>query len=274
MKARTSTVLNTAHNVQGFMDQNEAVLGPNITSARRNLDDAVDQLTAMAVSQASGVIASRGATAFQQALRSNLRNGHMKAIAQVAKIALPDVPEIQQLAVPAGNLSGPALVTAAHGMADAAEKYTSVFTQHGMADDFIPQLRSAADAVTQSAIGRNLTKSNTVSATFGIRAQEKRVRTLVKLLNALIVPKLGTNATLLSKWRAARAIDHQSPIVPVPSTVASASGTAAAGNSNTPAAGSTGTTGSTPAGSTPPASTTPAGSSPASTTPVSSPPAQ
>ncbi|HEX4682414.1 MAG TPA: hypothetical protein VH277_06895 [Gemmatimonadaceae bacterium] len=75
MKARQGDVLNTAHHVQGFMDENGAVLGPNLTNARRSFDAAVNQLTAMAVSQSGGIIASRGATARQQALRSNLRTG-------------------------------------------------------------------------------------------------------------------------------------------------------------------------------------------------------
>src|SRR6185312_12110645 len=105
MKGRQSVLLDTAQHVQGFLDENATVLGPNITSARRNFDDAVSQLTAMAVTQSGGVIASRGATALQRALRSNLRNGHMKAVAQVAKIALPNVPEIQELAATTKNMS-------------------------------------------------------------------------------------------------------------------------------------------------------------------------
>ncbi|HEX4682413.1 MAG TPA: hypothetical protein VH277_06890 [Gemmatimonadaceae bacterium] len=186
----------------------------------------------------------------------------MKAIAQVAKLSLADVPEIHQLTLPTKFLSGPGLVTAAHAMADAAETYASEFTKHGLPDDFVAQLRAAADEVTESAIGLNLTKANTTSATSGIRAQEQRVRTLLKMLNALIVPKLGTDVTLISKWRVARAIDHQSPIVPVPASIGSPAASA-------PAVGATGTT---PAGSTTPASTTPAATSPVSTTPAATPP--
>jgi hypothetical protein len=234
MKTRQSVLLDTAQKVQVFLDANANVIGPNIGSARRNFDDAVDQLKAMAVTQSGGVIASRGATALQRALRSNLRNGHMNAITQVAKIALPNVPEIQQLAVTTQHLSAQALVAAAQAMADAAEKYTSIFTQNGLPDDFVAQLRSAADAVTQSGMGRSLTVSNTSAATQGMQAQESRVRLLLKLLNALVVPKLGTDATLLAKWKAARAIDHQRPIVPVPSIVTSPSTT-------TPPAGTTAT---------------------------------
>ena len=156
------------------------------------------------------------------------------------------------------NLSGAALVAAAQSMADAAQPYASVFTQNGLPDDFVAQLRGAADAVTESATGRELTKATTSGATSGMRAQETRVRTLLKLINALVVPKLGTDATLLSKWRAARAIDHQSQIVPVPASVGSLTTTSSSA-------------GTTPA-STTPASTTPAATPPVSTTQASTPP--
>ena len=49
MKTAQSGRLKTAHHVQEFMHGNATVLGPNVTSARRSLHDAVDQLTATAV---------------------------------------------------------------------------------------------------------------------------------------------------------------------------------------------------------------------------------
>jgi hypothetical protein len=152
----------------------------------------------------------------------------MAAITQVAKIALPNVPEISELAVSTQHLSGQALVAAAHGMADAAEKYASILTQYGLPDDFVAQLRSAADAVTQLGIGRNQASTDVKAATASMRAQESRVRRLLKLLNALVVPRLGTDPELLTKWQTARAIEHQTPIVPVPASVGSPSPDAAA----------------------------------------------
>lgn len=268
MKARQSALLDTAHHVKAFLDENATVVGPNIMSARRNFDDAVTQLSTMAVTQMGGVIAARGATAHQRALRSTLRNAHMKSITQVAKIALPDVPQIQQLAVTTKNLSGSALVAAAQSMADAAEPYASVFTANGLPDDFIAQLRAAADAVTTSATGRQLTKASTTGATSGMVAQETRVRTLLKLINALVVPKLGTDATLLSKWRAARAIDHQTPIVPVPSAASSPTASPSAGSTpSTSGIPASPTSAATPAATTPP-STTPPGTTPAAAAPA------
>jgi hypothetical protein len=219
MRARQSALIDTAHHVQAFLDANATLIGANIHPARQNLDDAVTQLTTMAATQSGGIMAAKGATARQKALRATLRNNYMKPVATVAKLLLPDVPEIGALEVKTKNMSTTQLVAAAHGMADAAESYAAVFTQHGLPDDFVAQLRNAADAVTASAAGRQATQATTSGAVSGMLAQESRVRSLLKLINALVVPKLGTNATLLAQWKAARAISPGTPINPVPSSV-------------------------------------------------------
>lgn len=221
MNRQQSTLLNTAHNVQAFLESEATVIGPSVASARRNFDDAVARLDSLAARQGRSKIDSRGATKRLTAVRAVLRNNHMSAVRQTARMALLDVPELGTLTATTRNLSDPRLVAAAHAMADAAEPYTSVFTQAGMPDDFVARVRSAADAVTQVGTSRNQAALDVRAATANIRAQEGRVRKLLKLLNALVVPRLGTDAELLAKWQTVRAIDHQREIVPVPASVVS-----------------------------------------------------
>ena len=216
MRARQSVLLDTARHVQAFLDDHAALIGPNIASSRRNLDDAVSQLTAMSITQTGGTIASRGATARQRSLRTSLRNNNMKPIAAVAKLMLPDVPEFGALLMPVKQLKATQLVAVAHAMADAAQLHEAVFTSTGLPDDFVAQLRTAADAVTTSLDARQKTVAASTSATSGLHAQETRVRNLFQLINALIVPKLGTDVTLLAQWKATKAIIHRTPIVPTP----------------------------------------------------------
>lgn len=211
-----STILSTAHHVLSFLRTHEALMGPNLVSARRNLNDAVGKLEALAVSQASSIIASQGATARARAQRTFLRTHHMNAVRQVAKQALPDVPQLSALTAPTRNLSHASLVAVANGMADAAEPYEEIFISNGMPDQFIAALREAADALTQAGVQQREAKTMTSAATASMRAEESRIRKLLKLLNALVVPRLGTDAGLLREWRSARAIDHQSDVVPMP----------------------------------------------------------
>jgi hypothetical protein len=222
MNNQQSTFLTTAHNVQAFLDENATVIGPIVASARRNFDDAVAQLTAFAVKQETSRSEGQGATARLRAVRALLRNHHMSAVRQVARIALSDSPDLVSLTVPTRNLSDPRLVAAAYGMAEAAEPHASVFVENGMPVDFIAQLRSAADDVRQLGVNRDQKQADVSSATASLRARESRVRKLLKLLNALIVPRLGTDAGLLTKWRKVRAIEHQRSVVPVPATVGNA----------------------------------------------------
>jgi hypothetical protein len=198
MNKQQSSLLGTARDVQAFLDRHADLIGPNVKSARRNFDDAVSQLEILSAQQASSTIARKGFTRRLRSVRAFLRTGHMSAIRQVARMALPDIPDTQPLAVPTRNLSDPRLVAAAQGMADAAGRYATVFAQHGLPADFIVRLRAAADAVTEVRAAQSQQATELSAATASLRAQESRVRKLLKLLNALLVPRLGTDAGLLT----------------------------------------------------------------------------
>src|SRR5215471_5669668 len=127
MNHQQGHVLETLRQVQVFLDNNAAVVGPTIASSRKSLDDVVAQLSAHATVQESGNIASRGETARQRVLRSSLRRDHMRPIAEVAKQKLRDVPEFGALTMPSVNASSARLVARALAMADAAQKHEQVF---------------------------------------------------------------------------------------------------------------------------------------------------
>src|SRR3954471_11938792 len=191
----------------------------------------------MAATQTGSAVAAKGATARQRALRATLRNNHMHPVATVAKLLLSDVPEIGALAVKATTLGTPQLVAAAQGMADAAGPYEHVFIQNGLPDDFIPKLRGAADNLTASLSGQQQSRAAVSGAVQSMRVQEGRVRKLIQLLNALVVPKLGTDAMLLAKGKAARAINNATPTTAFQSSVSGAStGTPSAPAAPAPAA--------------------------------------
>jgi hypothetical protein len=251
MKARQSVLLDTARNVQAFLDAHTSIIGPTIASARKNFDDAVTQLMTMAVTQSGSIIASKGATARQKALRTALVNNNMKPISTIAKLLLPDAPEIGALVITRKGLAGTQLIASAHGMADAAEKYSDTFTQSGMPDDFVASLRSAADAVTAAGTGRQVALATGSGAVAAMQVQEARVRSLLHVINALVIPKLGTDASLLSQWKAARAIDSKKPITAVPASApATGTGTSTTG-SGSPATGTAAASAPSPVESSP-----------------------
>jgi hypothetical protein len=207
MKHRQTRVLDSLRGTQGFLDDNNTLLAAiNKSGARRTLDDVVTQLSTHAVNQDAGTRMSQGETANQKSLRHTLRFNHMKPIADVARMHLREVPNFIALTRPRNNVSAAHLIAAASGMADAAAPYAEVFVDAGLAADFLEQLRQAADDMRRSLDDRAQHVQKRVGATEGLKAAEKRGTGILRLLDGLVIPKLGTNDPLLAQWKAARKI--------------------------------------------------------------------
>ena len=211
MKSRQTRVLEALRVTQGFLDDNTALLdGVNRSGARRTLDAVVTQLTAHAVTQDLGTRLSRGETANQRALRMILRFNHMKPIADVARMRLREVPNFIALTRPRNNVSATRLIAAAGAMADAATPYEDVFIDAGLDPDFLTQLRQAAENMRRSLDDRAQSRRQSAGATEGLRVEEQRGTAILRLLDGLVIPKLGTNDQLLAQWKSARKI-HAKP---------------------------------------------------------------
>ncbi len=240
MKAQHVIVLNTLQRVQRFMDTNDGVLGSvNDSGYRHVLDDVVTTLKEHAVNQNASQQAGQGETARQRALRSALRQNHMRPIATIALAELPQVPEFVSLRMPANNATPQRLIAAAGAMAAAARKYESTFTAGGLAPDFVAQLQAAADAVDESVTNRGTTTTTQHAATAGLSASAKRGRAAVRVLDSLVRPQLAGNAALLAQWNTAKRFSGKTPPVPTTTFEAAAIGTTAAepsASSATPAA--------------------------------------
>lgn len=92
------------------------------------------------------------------------------------------------------------LHAAAMGMADEAEKYSAVFTGAGLPDDFVAQLRTAADALLPPLDVRRQSRGVRKGATAGLKAQEFSARKTVRVLDVLVRNALDGNPALLARW--------------------------------------------------------------------------
>ena len=109
-------------------------------------------------------------------------------------------------------------------MSDAAEKYTALFVQEGLPTDFVTSLRTAAARLDQSIDARGQGRRQRAGATAGLAAETKRARALIRLLDSLVRPKLGTNDELLREWAFATHIQRArstAPATPVTSATPS-----------------------------------------------------
>ena len=226
MQSKHAIVLGTLLRVQRFMDTNAEVLGPVNTSGYRHvLDDTVTALQDHAVNQSASQQIGQGETAKQRALRSALRQNHMRPIATIALAELRQVPEFVSLRNPAPNLTAHKLVAAAGAMAVAARSYQSTFINGGLPADFLDQLKAAADAVTQSLTDRGTSTTTQAAATAGLATMASRGRAAVRVLDSLIQPQLAGNAVLLTQWKSAKRFVGRTSPVPATTFEAAAIGT-------------------------------------------------
>ena len=209
MNNRQSRTVDTVRNVQAFLDSHAAIIGATIAASRRNLDDAETELTGYADAQIVGNTVSRGETNRQRSLRATLRYAHMRPIAEVARQKLRDVPEFSALTMPSANATSTQLVAHAKAMGAAAAPYEAVFKSVGLPDDFLAALDSAADTLTASVTQRSDQSRRRLGATAGLAAEEKRAVSTIRLIDAIVRPKLGSDDALLREWKAAKRVPRK-----------------------------------------------------------------
>ena len=204
MRYQTEDVLETLRRMQRFLDDNDTTLGAvNHSRARLRLDERVAQIEAHAIAQVAGRRTSEGETEKQRSLRLALRFDHMRPIAVIAGEKLREQPEFKLLRLPRWKVRGPALTAAARDMANAAEQYLDLFVDEGLPPEFVAELRRAVDRLDESIDLRGQSRGQRAGATAGLKAETKRARALIRVLDSLVRPKLGTNDELLREWQVA-----------------------------------------------------------------------
>ena len=232
MQTRQGNMLQSLRNVEVFLDENATQLAGVVQSdVRQRLTDAITSLESHVSAQTEGTFGSKGATQKHKALRRALIRDHMIPIARIAAADLPDTPELRSLRLPASGVSVQRLAAAAHGMADAAQKYADTFTRATLPADFAAQLAAAADAMIASIGDRTKNLLVRRGATEGLKNTLAGGRRIVGVLDALVRSKLQDQPSLLAAWESAKRVTQRpgravaseasTPAVPVVAPVAS-----------------------------------------------------
>jgi hypothetical protein len=227
-------VLNALVRAQQFLDAHADALSGVNTSARKQLDDVVKQLSDYSVTQDSASRGSRGETARQHALRVALRRSYMRPVSKLAQLKLRTVPEFAALTLPPTTTPPQRLVATAYAMADAAGVHAQVFVDNGLPPTFVDDLRAAAAAVSTSIAGRGQLQGRRAGATVGLLEEEKRGRIILQVLDALILAHLAGNLPVIAEWTSAKMVRQKAGSASGSSTTAPAP-VQSAGGSATPA---------------------------------------
>ncbi len=223
MQTMQGNMLQSLRNVAGFLDQHaDRLPAVNQGGARQDLDAAIAELETHASDQSGSSLGSQGATQRHRTLRLALIRDHMLPIARIAAANLPHTPELQPLRMPAGRPTAQKLAAAAHGMAEVAAKFATVFTHAGLPDDFLAQLATASDAMIASLGERSKNRVVRRGATEGLTTKLRAGRRAVGVLDALVRSALAGDNVLIASWTTAKRIQRvgtsrpSAPTTPAP----------------------------------------------------------
>jgi hypothetical protein len=174
---------------------------PGYTAAVTRLEERLARSGVLASQQREGQLEVRAATSRKLELRRAMRQAHLSHLAEVAKVAAREVPELaQKLVLRPGPTTYLAFRTAARGMAAEARDQKEVLVKHGLVESVLDNLDQALDqfdaAVEQGTEGRQAH----VGASAELKAVADEVVQIVKVMDGLNHYRFMNDAELLAAW--------------------------------------------------------------------------
>ena len=144
-------------------------------------------------------------------LREALYTDHLLPISRVAREVFGVTGMDRAFRMPTNTKVNQTLLAAAGAMAEAAEKQKDVFVKHGLPQDFIERFVASASSLAQATNAKTESGRRQVTATAALKDQLKRGRKAVRLLNAVLQPRLAKDPELLAAWRSAKKVRTITP---------------------------------------------------------------
>ena len=207
MNREVGGTLATGQRVLEFLTQHHFAEGTAALGEQaRELAEAVAVLSGDALSQEVSQrfvkVHVRSCRALAQALRAD----HMVPVSRIAREVFGVTGMDRAFLMPRSRGSAQALLTGAAAMADAARKEKDVFLRGGLAPDFIERLLQAAAELEAAGAAKTQRRRERVTATASLAAQEKRARRAMRMLDAILTPRLKADVALLAAWRSVKRV--------------------------------------------------------------------
>ena len=209
MQTEQGNVLASLRNVKKFLEENASKLDAVVkTSHPQKLDDAILALSSHTAQQSGSTLAAQGATQKQRQLRAVLLRDHMRPIARIARLELPETPELAPLRMPDGRPSAERLLSAVQGMAETATAHAAVFTGAGLPADFVTQLTTVADAMIATKQVHAQSQGKRRGATTGLKGTLSNARRVVHVIDAFVTTALQDDPALLDNWNGVKRVQR------------------------------------------------------------------
>lgn len=178
----------------------DAALGP-IDGLVAQLDETITQFEAHAAEQeARRRIMIDGTRLQWQALRA-LRREFMLPISRIARLVFPTQPTLLlALRMPEGR-DYVGTLTSAEAMAEVARQHAGAFREIGLGEDFVQRMQEAVTSLRTRLDGRAVDFGRRSAATAGLRREYARGRDVVRVLDAMVAPRLESTPERAAEWR-------------------------------------------------------------------------
>lgn len=220
----------------------------------------VGRLEVLSVEQGASDSGCRAATETKRSLASQLRLEYLRPIARIAVKLFIDDPELRKSFLSKPPRDDEGLMQAAGTYLERATPFKDRFAEKGLAPDFLERLKKAIDTFREVRVQRGLEQARRASASIALVEEMARGREQVRLVDAMLAPRLASRPEHLAEWRS---IARFAPARGAAETVTEGETTGSTPTTpSTPTIPTTPTTPTTPASAVQPASGTSALPSP------------
>lgn len=226
MRIRTLQGMQVLRRVRDFLiTRNIPVAIGTISQQVEELTAVINRMSSHAVEQESRFRAAKAATKSKERLMRQLTEEYMRPISRVAPSLFRNNAELRQALLMPRFRDHERLLASAYAMADRVSPFAEQFVAKGFVPDFVERLRKAADAFKESIDGRSLDVGRRAASTAGQLEELRRGRELVRLLDAMVWPRLAEEPDLAAEWASLTRFRPSSggePVVPVEGEVKAA----------------------------------------------------
>jgi hypothetical protein len=156
----------------------------------------------VAAEQRSGLLGVRAAAAQKLDLRRTMREGHLAHIAQVARAAGREAPEVaQKFMFRPGMNTYVAFQTTARGFLAEAETHRELLVRHGLVESVLTELRQSLDQFDAAMVSGAEARAGHVRASAELRRLADEVVQGVKVLDGFNRVRFKGSPEVLAAWR-------------------------------------------------------------------------
>lgn len=202
MQTRTKQGLQTLRQAHAFLAARaySAAMGelkPQVDA----LAAIIGKLEALSTDQGASDSGCRAATETKRALASQLRLEYLRPIARIAVKLFVDDPELRKSFLSKPPRDDEGLIQVASTYLDRATPFKDRFVEKGLAPDFPERLKKAIDTFREVRVLRGLEQARRTSATMALVEEMARGRDQVRLVDAMLAPRLAPRPEQLAEWR-------------------------------------------------------------------------